>query len=171
MKTEIEVKEYSPASWKLICISSCLLALILFLVYWNTTNVFWGGILRLAAFVCFATAVLSGLKAMDGLLRVNIGDFDNNLILTYFKKNRTVHEEVHKHGDIKEVACIPFSSLIAKNSGYMFLVRFNDSKQDYELFHFSGRTLKFDRENAERILTFLKEKKVPVKNHKSNIIT
>lgn len=164
MTRSLQIKEYAVPLWKTGTVAFLLLAVVLFIIFWNTGDVFWSGIVRLASFISFAAAVLFGLKAMEGNLHLTISVSDGSLHITYLKKGQNVLEDSHRLEDITSVVSIQPKSFPSFNGGNVFVVRFKDSKQDFNLFHFGGRTLKIDEADAERLVEFLKEHNIDVRH-------
>ncbi|NGP87984.1 hypothetical protein G3569_06435 [Aliifodinibius halophilus] len=159
MATPITVKEYAHNLWKAGTFTSAILCLTLFITFWNISDPFWSGIVRLTAFIFFALAVLGLLKLMNGPLRVTLEKTEGLLLISYQKKGTVIQEEQFEIDTIKQILPAqpgynPLYTLV-KATPVAFKVNFNDTERELFLFEFSGRPLLFTKAEQEKIKQFL----------------
>lgn len=164
MNESIQIEEAREQYWKAATIAFSLLAVILFVIFWNMTDVFWTGIVRLASFISFAIAVLAGLKTRESGLSIEIYVSDQALNIQYLKKQNVIGENRHNRADVESISCFPANTLFQLSRGNEFVIQFGDSDQEFDLFHFGGRTLKIDDLNAKRLIRFFRGHEIQVIN-------
>jgi len=166
MTETVTIQEQRHTFWKSSAITSAVLCVILFLVFWNTDDPFWTGIFRLGAFTFFASAVLSYLKIMDGPLEVTLNSTDDLLLVSYKKQGETIQEEEFKRHTIKQIT--PTDNGKNRLISYLqpgsaaFEVNFTDTDRDLFLFQFGGRPLYFDEPSQQKVIDFLETEDIDI---------
>lgn len=94
---------------------------------------------------------------MDGGLDIELQVRNGSLLLRYLKKGDTVRKEEHKLSDIKSISCAEARFTLSPEPNSLFIIRFTDSEESFDLLHFSGRPLKIGRENTDKLLRFFEE--------------
>lgn len=161
MNQSLTVREQHSPLWRYAAITGAVLAVVLFIIYWNMTDVFWSGILRLASFVSFAGAIMSGLKAMESGLDIEISLSDRTLIINYYKKGNRINEQSQELEHVTSIARVTPESRLSGETANVFIVRYKDSNEDFDLFHFSGRTLQFDDTESRKLIDFFNKHRIP----------
>ncbi|WP_138429774.1 hypothetical protein [Fodinibius saliphilus] len=159
MATPITLKEHSYKLWKIGTVISAILSIVLFLVFWNITDPFWGSIFRLLAFIFFALTVLGYLKLMNGPLQVRLDNTEELLVVSYRKKDTIIQEEQFEIDTINQITSAAPSEnpLIAyiQPKTVVFKINFSDTQRELFLFEFSGRPLLFEATDQKKIKDFL----------------
>lgn len=159
MSNSITVREESNYKfWKKGTYLSAAFCLVLFLIFWNVSDPFWGGIFRFVSFIFFALAVLGSLQIMNGPLRVTLSSSDDLLEVVYQKKKKAVHKEQYKRSKVVNVSLLKGKQNILLHYLQPNLatmkINFSDSDRDLYLFEFSGRPLYFDQTSIEQLKKF-----------------
>lgn len=161
MNKTIVVKEETYHFWKIGAIILAILAVITFMVYLYVGDPFWNSIIRLAAFVFFALAILSYLQIMNGPIEIKLGVTVDDLMVTYKKNGKTIQEEQFQRETIKEIFTsrtgINFILAKLKPNIKTFRIKFTDTEQQLFLFEFSGRPLLFGKSARKKINSFFQE--------------
>lgn len=153
------------SAWKTISIISGILCAVFFLVFWNLTDPFWRGIIRLGSFIFFAITVLGCLKLMNGPLVVRLSSTKDLLLVSYQKKEKVIHKEEFERESIQNVtATEPSSSLLryVQPKSIAYKINFSDTDRDLYLFEFSGRPLLFSAASQKKIKDFLQGLEIDV---------
>lgn len=152
-------EEYRSPYWKYGFFTLLALSLLLYGLFWYQGDPVWGNSLRLASFICFAGAVFLGMRLREGTYTLRLTRTENDVSITYFKKERELDTEQLDAGRLHSVESaeaeqtvnlLPGADLVYVLGRYM-----DDPENRNHLFHFGGRTLKFDRTTAGRIIDFL----------------
>lgn len=157
MSQTLCIEEQREPYWKFVAAVTAILAVVLFVIYWNMSDVFWAGMVRLASFACFAGAILSGLKAVEGGITIEVHITNSTLIFRYLKKGKPVLEGEHELDNIESVSYAGSTSVFSSESNYVIIIKFRDSDKNFNLFHFSGRSIKLSRDDTHRLVQFLDE--------------
>ncbi|MEX0994177.1 MAG: hypothetical protein WD599_01535 [Balneolaceae bacterium] len=159
MKTLTVFEKYSRY-WPAIAITSAIMSLTFFLVYWYSQNVLVAGYLRVTAFAFFALSLLSFFKWKDGRMKIDFTlDQDHFLRLNYFVRNRKVADDnfnLTEFSDI-EINRMPIKTLYNEFATSDRCIRFKryDTEGWSYLIEVHGRVIPIDKENAKLVLEFL----------------
>lgn len=158
---KIEIEEKFSNLWSHITVFTVLLTVVLFIVYRTMGDILWRGIFRLSALISFAAAVLSGLKVMEGKHSMTLIIQDGYLVVSYFRKEQQVHEDLFELDDIESVTSdqLPveiFSNYFLANDQTV-LLHLRNSGRELNLFELGGRILSVNRDAAERVVSFLEK--------------
>ncbi len=159
MSNSITVREESNYKfWKMGTYLSAALCLVLFLIFWNVSDPFWGGIFRFVSFIFFALAVLGSLQIMNGPLVVTLSSSDDRLEVVYRKKKKALHKEQYKRSTVVNVSLLKgkqniLQQYLQPNLSTM-KINFSDSDRELHLFEFSGRPLYFDQASIQQLKKF-----------------
>lgn len=160
MNSSITIQESTHWLWRTGSIISAILCVIFFAIFWNMTDPFWTGIIRLCAFVFFAIAMLGYLQLMDGPLQITISSNDELLLVAYKKKGEEIQEEEFERQTIEKIVPTrPKENLLSfiQPNTVAFRINFNDTDQPLYLFQFRGRPLLFDQPSQKKIMDYLKQ--------------
>lgn len=161
MDKSITISEENYDFWKVGAVISAVLSVIAFTVFWNLEDPFWISIIRLGAFIFFATAILCYLQIMNGPIEITMNVTEKNIIVSYLKNGKNIHEEQFEKDTIKEI--FPTTSgvnillLKLKPTIRTFKVSFTDTDKELYLFEFSGRPLLFSRTSQKEVLQISKD--------------
>jgi hypothetical protein len=161
----LTVREQMHGFWKMITITFGILCAIFFLIFWNLTDPFWTGIVRLGSFIFFAITVLGCLKLMSGPLQITLSSTDELLLVSYQKKGEIIQEEQFDRDSINEVRPInPSGNLIQylQPNSKAFKINFTDSERDLYLFEFGGRPLLFGAPSQQKIAHYLQQLEIDI---------
>lgn len=166
MTDTITVKEQTHKYWKTGTYLSAGLCILFFILFQIIGSPFWGGILRLVAFIFFALTVLGILNMMSGTLTIIIHSTEEHLIVSYQKNHNTIHEEQFDRKTIKKVVSTQsqknlVNKLIQPQSATL-KGSFNDTDHDLFLIEFGGRPLFFDHKTVQRIKNFLADQEINI---------
>src|SRR5699024_3911197 len=157
MKQKITVEEQFSPKWKGIAVLSLVIAVLYFILFLISTDPFWKGIFRFIAFIGLVGIVFSFLRLREGQKEVKIELLDNQLLLSYYKKDEMLREEVFEQETIKDIykeeVKLPAKLLYIKKS-YKFFITFTDTDKILPFFEYSGRNLHFSNEKAVEIDDF-----------------
>lgn len=160
MDRSITISEENYDFWKTGAIISALLSVIIFVVFWNLEDPFWISIMRLGAFIFFATTILCYLQTMNGPLEITLNVNDKIVLVSYQKNGKKIHEEEFKKETIKDIfpttAGVNFFLLKLKPTIKAFKISFTDTDKDLYLFEFSGRPLLFSQDSQKKVLQLFK---------------
>lgn len=158
VKQKLEVTEQFSPIWKTAFYLSIAIAVLFFIIFLLTSDPLWKGIFRFIAFIGFVGAVFSFLRLREGQKRVQIEFSEENLIVTYFKKDEMLKEELFERKTIKEIykkEAKSAGNLLGTAKGYAFFITFTDTDKTLPFFEYSGRNLSFKKEAALKINHFL----------------
>ncbi len=160
MSTPITVEEQTYKIWKIGTIISGVVCVMLFITFWNMSDPFWTGIIRLCSFIFFALLVLGYLKMMNGPLKITLEESDKLLLVSYKKNGNVIQEEQFEQKTIRKIIPAPpkqnsIHYLLQPRSA-AFKIDFNDSDRQLYLFEFSGRPLFFGESSQKEIEHFLR---------------
>ena len=177
MASELEIKEKFSRYWRTLTALLALISLLFFIAYWIQSDPFWGGIFRLISFICFAGAVIGGLKVMEGQHSIQLQLENGHLGVRFFKKGEELQHDLFELDNIANVRIesIPtyFSDQLTYN-GYSVVLELKDSDRPLQLIELNSRTLSISREDASEIVEFLGDCDIPVEknstqnNHKDS---
>lgn len=159
MKQKLIIKEQFSPLWKTAAYLSSAIAVLFFIIFLFTADPLWEGIFRLIAFIGFIGAVFSFLRLREGQKKVKIEILDEELLITYFKKDEMVKEEIFERKTIKDIYKKEAKSsvkLLPLNKEFEFFITFTDTDKTLPLFEYSGRNLLFSEEKASKIDQFVK---------------
>lgn len=168
MNPSVEIEEQTHKYWKAGTYLSALLCLILFTIFWNISDAFWISIFRLAAFAFFAMAVLGYLNIMSGALNIIASFSDDQLLITYKKGSRTVHEEQFDAPSIDYLFLTQSGQNIVQRfflpRSATMKVSFNDSENNLYIFEFGGRPLFLEQRMLKKVNSFFQAHDIAVRN-------
>lgn len=160
MDKSITISEENYDFWKTGAIISGVLSVITFTVFWNLEDPFWLSIARLGAFIFFAVTILCYLQIMNGPIEITLNMTDKNILVSYLKNGKKIHEEQFAKETIKEVfpttSGVNFLICKLKPTLKTFKVSFTDTDKELYLFEFSGRPLLFSKASQEKVLQLFK---------------
>ena len=168
MDDSIVVQEIFHRFWKYATLTAFLLSLLFFVLFWNTSAVFWNSIFRFSSFIFFSLAVLGYLNIMNGPLTIHIDNYDYQLMIRYQKKGSMIQEEPFEKATIKEV--IPVQQELNIINRYLapsaaaLKVHFTDTDRPLYLLEFGGRPLFLAREDIQQIGDFLEKEGISTRN-------
>ncbi|TVQ65662.1 MAG: hypothetical protein EA360_08690 [Balneolaceae bacterium] len=162
MNKTLFIQEKYSSYWPLIAIISFFLAIVLFIIYLFTDTAILEGILRLAAFIFFATGILTLLKINQGQISVITTVSENREIsISYQKKGREAETYFVPASSVAELKIdeMPNRSLyndIIKSDRCIRIRRTDSSEWEY-LYKTDARVIPFSEENAKKLYSFLKK--------------
>lgn len=159
MSNSITIREESNYKfWKKGTYLSAAFCLVLFLIFWNVSDPFWGGIFRFVSFIFFTIAVLSSLQLMNRPLSVTLSSSDDQLEVVYRKKEKVIHKEQYKRSTVVHVSLFKDKQNILQRylqpDWATMKINFCDRDRELLLFEFSGRPLYFDQTSIQQIKKF-----------------
>lgn len=164
-KTALTVTERFSSLWKWGTAGLGIAAAVLFLIYWNMENVVWGGIARLSSFICFAAAVFSALKLVEGKRTITLGIEQDMLKISYEKKGEELHRDIFKLDEIDYVYPVnlaEFNELNTARGNFTPRIRFDNSDRELFMFFFGGRPIVLEDGDIEKVLDFLIDNDVTI---------
>lgn len=121
----------------------------------------WSGIIRLSSFICFAGAVIGGLKLMEGKRSIVLSAENNQLKVSYRKKGDELHQDVFDIHEIEHIYPENISEFddwsFSNGHGVTPRIRFSDSESDLFLFFYGGRPIIPREGEFEQVHKFLKQ--------------
>lgn len=159
MTDQLVIREKYFKHWPTVSVVSLILSIVFFLVYHLIDDVLWIGYLRLAAFVCFAVALLSFFKVYDGRVEITVSIEDELVQSVYKVRDKIIFSTELPLSDIHKLKIdqLPNKSLYNDFTKSDKCVRFQ-RKDESAWFYFNeieSRVIPLSEENANRLLDFL----------------
>lgn len=166
MSQSLTVSEKFSKLWPYAAAISLLLSVLLFAGYIYMSDLLIAGYLRLAAFAFFVIGFLSLFKLKDGQIVITYERSDEQptkIIITYTVRNRNIHVESIDLADIKEIKVDKMPNRSIYNDFYNLdrSVRLKKKNMDGWVYlnEIHGRAIPLSKENALKIVDFLKTQK------------
>lgn len=164
MSESIKVSEKYSEYWPAITIGSLILSLLFLIGYIYSNDTLVESYLRLAAFAFFVIGFLSYFKLRDGQITINYlvnDDDENEMKITYSLRNQNIHAETV---DLKEIVDVKVDEMPNRSLYNDFYkvdksVRLKKKNMNGWLYlnELHGRMIPLNKENAEKIVKFLKK--------------
>lgn len=159
MEESINVEEKFSGNWSLAALAGFIFSLLFFWGYLIIDDTVIRSVVRLVAFVLFASAVFSGLKLLDGKHTISLSIQDNFLEITFFRKEKQVDKAVFTLSDITGIRVGPLSPHVFTNrfliEDYNLSLIMEDYDRPLPLLQVKGRSLSVNKDTAERISNFI----------------
>lgn len=166
MSRVLSVSEKYSRYWPAITIGSIILSIILFGAYINVTDVLIGSYLRLAAFAFFVIGFLSFFKLREGRIQIDFelkDDAGPHLDVYYSVHSRNIHAEMIDLSEITDIKIdqMPNRTLYNDFNKVDRSVRFQKENMEGWLYlnEIHGRVIPLSKENAEKVVGFIKKVK------------
>lgn len=165
MSEFIKVSEKYSEYWPAITIGSLILSLLFLFGYIYSNDILVESYLRLAAFAFFVIGFLSYFKLRDGQININyqVNDDESEMKITYSLRNQNIHAE---SVDLKEIVDVKVDEMPNRSLYNDFYkidksVRLKKKNMNSWLYlnELHGRMIPLSRENAEKIVKFIKKKR------------
>lgn len=165
MSEFIKVSEKYSEYWPAITIGSLILSLLFLFGYIYSNDILVESYLRLAAFAFFVIGFLSYFKLRDGQININyqVNDDESEMKITYSLRNQNIHAE---SVDLKEIVDVKVDEMPNRSLYNDFYkidksVRLKKKNMNSWLYlnELHGRMIPLSKENAEKIVKFIKKKR------------
>lgn len=165
MSEFVKVSEKYSEYWPAITIGSLILSLLFLFGYIYSNDILVESYLRLAAFAFFVIGFLSYFKLRDGQININyqVNDDESEMKITYSLRNQNIHAE---SVDLKEIVDVKVDEMPNRSLYNDFYkidksVRLKKKNMNSWLYlnELHGRMIPLSRENAEKIVKFIKKKR------------
>lgn len=162
MKDQLKVSEKYSRYWPAITMGSLVVSVLFLGGYIYTESVLLEGYLRLAAFAFFVIGFLSYFKLREGQITIlyELVDEQNDMKITYSVRDQNIHAESIDLSDIKDIKVDQMPNRSLYNDFYKVdrAVRLKKKNMDGWLYlnELHGRMIPLSRENAERVVTFIR---------------
>jgi hypothetical protein len=163
MSKQLQVLEKYSQYWPAIMIGSLILSLVFLVAFIYTTEPLLESYLRLAAFAFFVIGFLSFFKLRDGQLTINyeVKEGDEEMYITYTLREQKIHAETVDLSNIVDLKVDEMPNRSLYNDFYKIdkSVRLKKKNMDGWLYlnELHGRMIPLSRENAEKVVDFVKE--------------
>lgn len=161
MDDVLTIEEKYSKYWTYITIGLTGLTILFLALYSNAEGTVLKGYLKLIAFAGLAATVLSALKVMQGRHSVQLKIEDNNILLSYYRRNQKVDDDVFELNSIKSLKVnYPqsniFDALFVFNNPVL-IVEFKDSDRTLNLIEVNSRPLPLSMESVQIITRYISD--------------
>lgn len=167
MSNQLIVSEKYSRYWPVIAAGSLIVSALFLAGYIYTSNVLLESYLRLGAFAFFVVGFLSLFKLRDGKIKI-LYELDDekktDVKITYSVRDQNIHVESIDLSEIKSIKVDQMPNRSLYNDFYKAdrSVRLKKKNMDGWLYlnEIHGRAIPLSQENAEKIVSFIRENKV-----------
>lgn len=171
MSQTLTVSEKFSKLWPYAAAISLLLSVLFFAGYIYMSDLLIAGYLRLAAFAFFVIGFLSLFKLKDGQIVITYEHLDespNKVTITYTVRDRNIHVESIDLSDIKKIKVDKMPNRSIYNDIYNLDRSVRLKKKNMEgwlyLNEIHGRAIPLSKENAIKIVNFIKAQKSEIES-------
>lgn len=164
MSQTLTVSEKYSRYWPAIAIGSIIASILFFGAYVVVSDVLIGSYLRLAAFAFFVIGFLSLFKLRDGRMKIEFeleDDAGPHMDVYYSVRDRNVHAETIDLSEIHDLKIdkMPNRSLYNDLNQVDRSIRFKKENMEgwMYLIEIHGRVIPLSKENAEKVVEFIKK--------------